>query len=156
MLIHYARRAQEFLIDQLKKGTSPQGLALSCTMGVICGSFPVLGFCTILSLIFSLFFELNQPTLQLVNQLMWPVHLLMIPVFIYSGEFLLGMEHIPLRPDLILEQFSNDPRQFVVQYSTAVLAAVFAWALTAPIFGYGCYYAFKKLFLKLKRKKSPH
>lgn len=146
MIMTYARRARELLIEQLKKGTTPHGLALSCALGVLCGTFPILGLCTVLSLFLSFFLEVNQPALQIVNQLMWPLHLALIPVFIYTGELLFQMDHVSLRPDVISRMLYDNPTLFFSKYGSSAGAAVAAWLIAAPLYSLGVY-AISKLLL---------
>lgn len=140
---------------QIKQGASPHGLALSCSVGVACGIFPLLGLSTLFSLLIGIFIKLNQPVLQLVHYFMWPIQLLMIPVLLYLGESLFGMRHISVRPDILLAQFHQDMGGFFIRYGMAGLVAFLAWVLVSIPLIAALYFILKPIFFKLSIRFRP-
>src|ERR1700693_6100509 len=75
-------RLRKSFMALLQQGITPEKLALSVALGITLGIFPVLGSTTLLCAIAGLFLGLNQPTLQSVNYIAYPLQLgLLIPFF---------------------------------------------------------------------------
>ncbi len=75
---------------QLTQGVSPERLALTLAVGTGCSLFPFLGTTSLLNLGVGVLLRMNQPVLQLWNQLLGPIHLALILVYVRIGERLLG------------------------------------------------------------------
>src|SRR5690606_19188908 len=85
-------RLVEPVLRQLTQGVSPRMVAFTLAIGTTCSLFPFLGFTWLLNLGAGLALRLNQPILQTLNQLMTPVHLPMILVYVRLGERIWGTE----------------------------------------------------------------
>ena len=126
---------EKFLIpikNQLTQGASPIGLARTCAAGVTLAVIPLLGATTALCAIAGIKFKLNQPLLQLVNYLFYPVQLLMLPVFIFSGAKLTGSVPVEFDPRIVINEFTTDPSLFMKHYGVAGVHAVLVWLLICP------------------------
>jgi uncharacterized protein (DUF2062 family) len=146
------KRFVALIRTQLQQGTTPEGLALSVTFGVIIGIFPMIGVTTISCALLGIYFKLNQPVLQAVNYVIYPVQLLMMPVFLYIGEFLLRQPHLSLNPKELYDQFTTSPALFFQHFGMACVHAIVAWVILGPIAGFIIYKACIPMFAKLKAR----
>ena len=148
------KKFKELFHQQLMQGVSPRELALTCSFAFMLGLFPMLGTTTLLCLLVGMYFKLNQPALQILNYLITPLHLLMIPTFLYIGESILGIPHLKIDLLSIPAEFVHDWRAFMANYGFAGLHAIFAWALITPGISVIIYFLSKKAFESMKRKKD--
>ena len=118
--------------NQLTQGANPLGLARTCAAGVTLAIIPLLGATTALCAIIGIKFKLNQPIIQLVNYLFYPVQLLLLPVFIFSGAKLTGSIPVAFDPKVVVTEFTTDPGLFMKHYGMAGLHAVLVWAIICP------------------------
>lgn len=121
------------MVDQIKQGADPKGLANAVASASVIAILPILGATTALCAFVGVRWKLNQPVLQLVNYLLYPVQILLIPVFIYWGAMLLGVEPVSFNPQTVMLEFKADPGLFFSNYGMAGLRAVLAWALLSPV-----------------------
>ena len=62
----------------LLQGITPDKIAFTLAVGTACSVLPFLGFTSLLNLGVGLWLRLNQPIMQMLNQLLGPVQLLLI------------------------------------------------------------------------------
>ena len=127
------RRLANLIREQLAQGVDARRLALTCAVGVSCGSFPLIGFTTLMCLGFGFALRLNQPILQAVNFAMGPAQLLLIPVFGYAGMKIGRPLDVDPHPQAIIAAFTNGPAAFLRTYGELGLRAVLVWAATVPL-----------------------
>jgi uncharacterized protein (DUF2062 family) len=139
---------------QLRQGADPKGLALSCAFGVMCGCFPLLGFTTILGLIFGKIFRLNHPTLQAVNYLMAPIHFAAIPFYAYLGSKLSNDPIPSLNPATIISDFFKSPVDFLNIYGMVGVRAIVVWMATFPFIFYFVYRFSLVAFVRLQKMRD--
>ncbi|MFN7728596.1 MAG: DUF2062 domain-containing protein [Bdellovibrio sp.] len=149
------KKPLQLVYDQLRQGVSAHELALTVALGASLGLLPMFGVTTIFCLLVAAVLRLNQPILQVVNYSMTPLHLLMIPVFLRTGESLLGVRPISFSVEKMGTDFGQDPLAFIQDYSWAAVHAVFAWGLIAPLIGFALYFILKPIFLKLGARIHP-
>jgi uncharacterized protein (DUF2062 family) len=137
------------LKDQLTQGVSPDALALTVTLGVLIGVFPIFGATTTLCVIAGVALKLNQPALQLANHAMVVPQVLLIPVFVKAGERLFGLAPVSFDPRLLPAQFLAQPAAFLRAYGRSGLAGTAVWALAAPVAGALLYYPLRRGFRKM-------
>lgn len=77
-------------------------------------------------------FRVNIPAAQLVNLLLTPLEIALVPVFLWFGEFLLRREHVSLSPNVIMEELKSNTRQALSTYTSAFAFAIVGWAVWAP------------------------
>ncbi len=123
------KKIKKVIIDELSKGLSPEKLAQSLVVGILIGCFPLLGFTTLLALIAGHFFRLNHAVLQSVNYLMYPIQILLIPIYIKFISTIFSLKDIPIRPDVIVRLFIEDPKKFLDKFSLIALGEVVVWML---------------------------
>ena len=144
------KKAKTLIQTNLKQGLSVSGIAKALAAGVICGTFPLLGFTTGLGLIVGSVFKLNHPLLQLVNHLLGAVQLILIPVYISIGEWIFHADPVSLNIKVMLHEFSTDLMLFLKDYGQAGIYAIFAWALLSIPVGLLVYWISKYFLSKTK------
>ena len=125
----FRRRTWEPLMALLKTGLSPHGLAWSVAAGMALGVFPMLGTTTILCLGAAFAFRLNQPAMQLVNYLAYPLQLALLIPFIRWGERLFGVQPMPLSLPAMLHSLQAEPFGTIALFWSRIWHACVVWAL---------------------------
>lgn len=109
-------------------------MAATLATGVVCSLLPVLGATSLLNLGVGLACRMNQPVLQALNQILGPVQIAMIFVYVRLGEGLWGAIPQSLSPSAIILAFSElSTRDFLAQFGWTGIHALTAWILTAPV-----------------------
>lgn len=116
---------------QLTQGVTPAALARSLAVGLGLGTFPVLGSTTILCAAAAALLRLNQPAIQLVNYLAYPLQLLLLVPLLRAGAALLGASSEALTLAALRAQIGADPWGAVRLYGQATAGAVLIWAVFA-------------------------
>jgi len=142
----FRRRVAGPILGQLRQGVSPKKLALSVALGVALGLFPLIGTTTVLCVLAGYCLGLNQVSLQLVNQLMWPFQVPLVLFFVRAGEKIFGAEAVPLAPAALTQEFMAGPMLFLKSYGMAGVHGVTAWALAAPLLAATVYVVLAPLF----------
>jgi hypothetical protein len=129
----WQRRVVAPIVAQLRQGITPQKIALTLALGAVLGIFPILGTTTLLCGIVGVWLRLNQPLIQLVNYLVYPLQIALLVPFYRAGERLFGAEPVPIVnvPDLIA-RFGAGPGQFLLDYGLVGLYGIAVWCLVAP------------------------
>lgn len=127
------RRVVAPIVAQLKQGITPEKIALTLALGGVVGVFPIIGATTALCALLAWRLKLNQPIIQLINYLLYPLHLLLLLPFYRAGETLFGQPHLPIFSiaDLV-HRFRDGPLQFLLDYGMVGLYGVAVWCLLAP------------------------
>ena len=133
MLRLVQRRVVKPVMDLLRMGATPERLAWSIAAGLLIGINPVLGSTTVLALAVASAFRLNYVASQLGNHLMYPLELLLFPVWIALGSRLFGTPGLKLgRHELMLE-VKHHPWQTTKALWTWEWHALVVWAFAAAI-----------------------
>lgn len=129
----WQRRVVAPIAAQLRQGITPEKLALTLALGGALGLFPILGASTLLCGIAAVWLRLNQPIIQLVNYLVYPLQLLLLIPFYRAGEWLFRSPPVPIAdvPGLVA-RFAAGPWQFLLDYGAVGLYGVTVWCLLAP------------------------
>jgi hypothetical protein len=128
----WQRRVVAPVVAQLRQGITPEQVALTLALGGVLGIFPILGATTLLCGVVGVWLRLNQPLIQLVNYLVYPLQILLLIPFYRAGERLFGADPVPIAnvPDLIA-RFGADPWRFLVDYGLVGLYGIAVWCLAA-------------------------
>ena len=121
------------LMTQLTRGISVDRLAWSISLGIVLGIFPILGSTTLICLLAAWGFRLNHVAMQVFKEAVYPIHLLMIPVFIHLGERIAGVPLVSFSIPELIGKFNADPLLFVRNFGMAAWHGVSAWLLIAPV-----------------------
>jgi hypothetical protein len=117
----------------LRPGHTPEKIALSVALGITLGLFPIFGTTTLLCVAAALALRLNHPAIQITNQLMYPLQIPLIVVFIRLGESMLGVAPIPFSATLMVAELRAHPAVLVERFGTAGLHGIVGWAMVAPV-----------------------
>src|SRR5262245_48055385 len=135
------RRLVAPLLALLRQGVSPGKLALSLSLGVVCGLVPVLGVSTALCALLALVLGLNLPAIQLVNYLVTPLQLLLIIPQLRFGEWLAQAPPFPITLESGLALLSQGAFAAIRVLGTAIGHATLAWLVLAPPAAFLLYHA---------------
>jgi len=146
----WQRRVLAPLRTQLTQGVTPDRIALTVAVGTACSLLPFLGFTSLLNLGVGLWLRLNQPILQTLNQLLGPVQLALILVYVRLGEFIWRAPPIPLSVPQLLQSFHADPAGFFQRFGWTGLHAATAWLLSVPLVVAAIYFPLRPLLRRLR------
>ncbi len=148
----WQRRLLGPLRTQLTQGATPDRLALTLALGTACSLLPFFGFTWLANLIAGLCLRLNQPILQTLNQLLGPLQLVLILVYVRAGEFLWRAAPVPLSVPTLVAAFRDDPGAFLVRFGWTGVHAASAWLLTSPFLVAALYFSLRPLLRRFARK----
>lgn len=137
------------VVAQLTQGVEPGKISLAIAFGVATGLFPLLGTTILVSLAIGIPLKLNQPVLQLFRELMYPLHLATLLLFMRAGEMLFGAPHVPLSIPLLTERFFAGPGKFFAEFGMIGLYAVTVWLLIAPLLVGSTYFLTRPLLRRV-------
>ena len=138
------------LARQLTQGVSPGRLALALALGIVLGTFPVLGATTALCALAGVALRLNQPAIQVANYVAYPLQLALFLPFFRAGAWLFGAPPVPFTLADVKASLARDAWGTVAAYAGANLRAVVAWALVAPVAAAALRLALRPLLARLR------
>lgn len=128
----WRRRIVGPIVEQLRQGITPRRIAFTLAAGSVIGIFPILGATTLLCALLAFVLRLNQPVIQLVNYLIYPLQIALLFPFYRAGEVLFGADPVPLLSIGELNaRFWTAPGQFLIDYGMVALYGVAVWSLVA-------------------------
>jgi uncharacterized protein (DUF2062 family) len=140
------------LLALLKQGATPDGLARTLGVGVVCSLFPFLGTTSLLNLVVGQALRLNHALLQTLNQILAVPHLIMVLVYVRGGELIWGATENRFTVTEMLRAFRElGFGEFLQRFGWAGVHAFTAWALTAPLLYYVIYRASRPALRRLSR-----
>ena len=141
------------ILAQLKQGITPEKVALTLALGGVLGIFPILGASTALCAGVAIWLRLNQPIIQLVNYLVYPLQLILLIPFYRAGEQLFGAQPVPIADvaDLV-KRFADGPGQFILDYGRVGLYGIVVWCLVAPVLAAAAYFTLRPVLAAASRK----
>ncbi len=140
-------RVGQPLVGLLRQGHTPEKIALSVALGITIGLFPIFGTTTLLCVVAAIVLRLNHPAIQITNQLMYPVQIPLIVVFIRIGESMLGHAPIPFSAALMMAELRAHPTTLFERFGTVGLHGILGWMVVAPLVA-GLTYAVTLLLLR--------
>ena len=129
----WQRRVRGPLVALFTQGVTPDKIALSFAVGSACSLLPFLGLTSLLNLGAGLWLRLNQPLLQTLNQVLGPLQLLLILVYVRLGEWLLRAPHQAVSIDAGLALMAQGAGPAFAVLGDAIVHAGIAWLLVAPL-----------------------
>jgi uncharacterized protein (DUF2062 family) len=146
------RHVVNVLLAQLRQGITPQKIALTLAMGFTLGVFPVMGTTTGLCALAGVLLRLNQPIIQLINYIAWPLQIPGIYLFVRIGEWLTHSPPVPFSVPALLQAFRASPMDFLARYGMTGLRGILAWCLIAPVIGLALYAVTLPIFRLMGRR----
>jgi uncharacterized protein (DUF2062 family) len=150
----FQRRVVDVVLAQLRQGITPHKIALTIAIGLCLGLFPILGSTTLLCFLAGLMLKLNQPIIQLVNYVVYPLQVAGIYLFIRIGEWLTRTPPLQFSIAGLIQQFRAAPLHFFQEFGMTALGGVFAWSLMAPVAGAAIYFALLPVLRRMARMRS--
>jgi uncharacterized protein (DUF2062 family) len=149
----FQRRVMEPVKGLLRHGATPERLSWSLALGLVVGVNPLLGSTTVLALALAGVFKLNVVASQLSNHAMYPLELLLFPVFVKLGSLLFGTPGLPLAPMALFRAVKAQPWETTKalwswEWHAMVVWAVFA-AVVAPVMAMALRPALRKMAKKM-------
>ena len=130
----WRRRVWKPIRAQLTQGVSPDQIAATLAVGTACSLFPIFGITSLVNLGVGLSLRMNQPILQALNQLLGPVQVALILVYVRIGEVIWrSSEHQFTITQMMREFRERSLWDFLQQFSWAGVHALSAWVVTSPI-----------------------
>lgn len=152
-------RFGSLLADQIRQGLTPHEIALTLAVGLCLSVSPALGTTTVFCALAAVVLRLNQPLIQLVNVVAYPLQLLLLVPFLRAGELLFGAPHTPLGPAKILAMGTADLFGTIAAFWTVGWHGTVVWALASPPAGLLVYAIarppLERLARKLRRGEVP-
>lgn len=127
-----AARVGQVLADQIRQGLSPHEIALTLGIGLCLSVPPVIGTTTLLCALAAIALRLNQPLIQAVNFLAYPLQLLLLVPFLRAGEWLFGAPHTPLSPSKIVAMGKADLFGTISSLWTVTWHGAVVWLIASP------------------------
>jgi uncharacterized protein (DUF2062 family) len=128
----WQRRLVAPILAQLRQGITPDKIALTCALGAVIAVFPILGSTTLLCGLAAWGLRLNQPIIQLVNYLCYPLQFVLLIPFWRAGEWF-GAPHVSLSIPELMTRFESAPWPFIVEFAGVAAGGVAAWLVAAPV-----------------------
>jgi uncharacterized protein (DUF2062 family) len=150
----WQRRVVDVVLAQLRQGITPQKIALTLAIGATVGLFPILGSTTLLCFLAGIALKLNQPIIQAINYLVYPLQIAGIYFFIRIGEWLTRTPPLQFSIAGLIEQFRAAPLHFFQEFGMTALRGVLAWTLIAPFAAAALYFGLLPLLRRLAQLRS--
>ncbi len=143
------RRIFRKMIYFLKKGITPQKLALSFSLGITIGIIPLYGFTSLLITLVVFCFKLNFTASQIANYVVHPVQIILLFPFLKLGDLIFNQSLLPHSFDQFLMMIRTDVWGTLHHFWLAYLTATAVWfilSIPLTILLYKVlYFSFRKL-----------
>jgi uncharacterized protein (DUF2062 family) len=151
-------RVVDPVVTQLTQGITPEKIALTIAVGSALALYPMLGVTTLLCFIAGVLLRLNQPIIQVINYLCFPVHLTTIYYCWVWGDRLFGTQHPRMRVRETAEQMWqllwNDPSLLIHRFGSTLLHATVIWAAIAPLWIAVIYFSSRTTLREIARIRA--
>lgn len=143
------------MVALLTQGVTAEKLTQTFALGTVCSLFPFLGTTSLLNLGVGLWFRLNQPVLQSLNQLLTPVHLVMILVYVRTGEWMWDAGEDRFTLTEMMNTFRDESfTAFLQRFGQAGIHAFTAWAVTGPLLFVLIFFPLRPVLRRLARRTA--
>jgi uncharacterized protein (DUF2062 family) len=149
----WQRRVVAPILALLLQGITPDQIAFTLAVSTACSLLPFLGFTSLLNLGVGLWFRLNQPIMQTLNQLLGPVQLLLIIVYVRVGEKIWHAAPMPISVSVIVQSFRADPGAFLQRFGWTGVHAATAWLLSVPLIVAGLYFPLRVVMRRFATRR---
>jgi uncharacterized protein (DUF2062 family) len=136
-----------------KQKFSSETLALSVSIGIIGGSFPVFGFATYVCLLLTLVFKQNIIIVQVANWLVYPLQIILLIPLMKLGNAIITGGDLQISMHQIVVAFQSGLLNGIREIGIISLYGVIAWVAIAIPCLFILYALFLILFKNMKRIK---
>jgi uncharacterized protein (DUF2062 family) len=144
------------VMGMLRHGAQPERLAWSLALGLVIGVNPLLGSTTLLVLALAALFRLNLVASQVGNHAMYPVQLVLFPVFIKLGSMVFSTQKLPLQGKALWSAAKHHPWATTRLLWSWEWHALVVWVVLAavalPLIAMGIRPVLEKMARRVKRK----
>ena len=123
------------VLELLKQGITPHKIALATALGALLGIAPVLGTTIVSCTVAALALRLNLVLIQIVNNLVYPLQLLLLIPFVQAGQWLFRQPPLPLSVSQIVAMVKADFWGSIVALWSYTWHGAVAWLLFCVIAG---------------------
>lgn len=152
LFLFFKKNVVEKLISFLKQGVSPQKLALSISVAIGIGVFPILGTHTGLSFLAIFLLGLNPAVVFLVTNLVFPLFFVFVIPFVRIGENICAAPHLPLSVEGVTEMLQSGILNTIETLGMTLVYGFVGWAVALVPMVLFCFYILKLLFAKISTK----
>ena len=128
----WQERVVGLIVAQFTQSVTPQKIALTIALGLNLGVFPLLGTTTLICALAAFWLKLNQPVIQLVNWLAYPLQFMLLLPFVRLGEWLMRAPPVPFSIPELLHKFKESPAKFMQEFGMTGVHGIVAWLVIAP------------------------
>lgn len=146
------RRLVRPVVDQLTQGLSPESIALTFAIGLAIAVIPVVGTTTVLCTAAAIVFRLNQPLIQAINYLSFPLQLAFIVPYLRLGRALFGGPAVRMTAEELAAFVTSRPAEAAGALWRVTLQALGAWVLTAPFIAAAVYFSLRPVLRAAARR----
>jgi uncharacterized protein (DUF2062 family) len=143
------------IVNQLKQGITPEKIALTIALGILISIFPIFGATTILCALAAFFLRLNQPIIQIINYLAYPLQIVLLIPFYRAGEHMLRLTPTPFNIPFLIERFRADAGLFFKDFGLIAAGGVLVWLACAPFAVAIIYFAVRPFLSVLAGRIRP-
>ncbi len=152
----WKRRVGDPVIALLTHGVTPDKVAATLAVGTAVSLFPFLGCTTLFNICTGLWFRMNQPLLQAINYLLTPLHLVMILVYVHTGEWIWRSSEDRFSVGDLITTFRDASfGEFLHRFGWAGIHAFTAWLISVPFIVAGLYFPLRPIMRKIARLRVP-
>jgi uncharacterized protein (DUF2062 family) len=137
-----------------RQGLSSEKLALSFTIGIVAGSFPVIGLTSVLSLLILMVLKQNFTIVQAMNWIVAPFQLVMIIPFMRLGAIVLFKDNLNITFAHIIKAFEPGIWEGLLTLGMLHVYGVLGWIIIALPAAVILYFFFFVLFSYLRKMKQ--
>ena len=152
MIEFLRRRLVRPVLEQLTQGLSPESIALTFAVGLAIAVIPVVGTTTVLCTTAAIALRLNQPLIQAINYLSFPLQLAFIVPYLRLGRLLFGGPGLRMSGEELATFVTTRPVEAAEALWRVTLQALGAWLLTAPLIAAGVYFTLRPLLRAAAKK----
>lgn len=152
MIEFLRRRLVRPVLEQLTQGLSPDAIALTIAVGLAIAVIPVVGTTTILCTTAAIVLRLNQPLIQAINYLSFPLQLAFIVPYLRLGRILFGGTAIHMSAQELAAFVTSRPAEAFSALWRVTLQALGAWVLTAPVIVAVVFFALRPVLRGVARR----
>ncbi len=152
MIEFLRRRLVRPVLEQVTLGLSPDAIALTIAVGLAIAVIPVVGTTTVLCTTAAIVLRLNQPLIQAINYLSFPLQLAFIVPYLRLGRVLFGGEAIHMSARELAVFVTSRPAEAFTALWRVTLQALGAWFLTAPLIVAVVFFTLRPAFRSVARR----
>ncbi len=139
-----------------KQGFTSEKLALSVSLGVIGGTFPIIGLASLVCLLLTILFRQNLIIVQLTNYLVYPLQIILLLPLMRIGNSIIAGNQIALTLSQVVSAFKIGIWHGINEIGIISLYGALAWTIVAIPALVILYIIFLVFFKRIRRIKLNH